>query len=294
MDGQNINETEEYEEIDLREIVVFFTRNIFFILKIAVLAAVLAFVVSFAMPKVYKIDSALEVGVVGEADKPVAIEDTAQLKDKIDKDIYGQAVREKLNIAEKGFPKLIAQNSDKTRIFGLSTESSETGRAKQILEEINNIIISDHQKKIDEANKDFQNSIDTDKKDVERIKNKITALEDEKKIFDDKVNTLEAVSIQNRDLSIQYSLLEAKATLEAKKQEIENNFLQINSLEKEINAFQLKIDASRPTVVVKAPSVSENPVSPRIVLNTLLAAILGFGAGSVLAFFREAVKKQKT
>ena len=162
------------------------------------------------------------------------------------------------------------------------------------MEEINNIIISDHQKKIDEANKDFQNSIDTDKKDVERIKNKITALEEEKKIFDDKVNTLEAVSIQNRDLSIQYSLLEAKATLEAKKQEIESNFLQTNSLEKEINALQLKIDASRPTVMVKAPSVSENPVSPRIVLYTVLAAILGFGAGSVLAFFKEAVKKQKT
>jgi uncharacterized protein involved in exopolysaccharide biosynthesis len=223
----------------------------------------------------------------------VAIEETAQLKDKTDKDIYGQAVREKLDISEAEFPKFKALTSDKTRIFDLSIESTETERAMRILEEINGIIIGGHQKKIDAANKVFQNSIDASKKNIERIKNKIVAQEEEKKILEDKVNTLAAISIQNRDLSIQYSLLDARGNFEAKKQEVENNYLQINSLEKEINALQLKIDESRPTVVVKAPMVSQNPVAPRVALNALLAGILGFGAGLVLAFFKEAVKKQK-
>jgi hypothetical protein len=243
------------------------------------------------MPKVYKIDSALEVGLVGEADKLVAIEDTAQLKDKIDKDIYGQTIKEKLNIGEEVFPKLKAQNSDKTRIFYLSIESSDTERAKQILEETDNIIVSDHKKKIDLANKDFQNGIDVDKKNIERINNKIKALEGEKKIFEDKIGALERISVQNQDLSIQYSLLNAKEKLEEIKKEIEDNYLQINSSEKDINALQLKIDGSKPTVMVKAPEISEKPVKPRIMVNTLIAIILGVMGSSFLVFFREWLKK---
>jgi uncharacterized protein involved in exopolysaccharide biosynthesis len=294
MDSSNINNRineAQYEEIDLREIARFFDKNKIFIIKITLLAAVIAFVASYSIPKVYKIDSALEVGLVGEADKLVAIEDTAQLKDKIDKDIYGRAIKEKLNIGEEVFPELKAQNSDKTRIFYLSMESSDTERAKQILEEADNIIVNDHKKKIDLVNKDFQNNIDNDKKNIERINNKIKALEGEKNIFEDKIGALERISVQNQDLSIQYSLLNAKEKLEEVKKEIEDNYLQINSSEKDINALQLKIDGSQPTIVVKAPEVSEKPVKPRIVLYTLLAAIMGFGAGVMFVFSREWLKK---
>jgi capsular polysaccharide biosynthesis protein len=291
MDGQNTNKIQEYEEIDLREVVYFFVKNKRFILTSAFLAGILAFVVSSTLPKVYKIDSALEIGVVGEGEAMTAIEEPAQLKDKISKDVYGQVVKEKLNISEDNFPELKVQNSEKTRIIYVSTESSETERAKKILEEIDSLIIEDHQKRIEAVKKDYLNGIDTDKKNIERIKNKVGSLEEEKKILEDKVNVLENIFVQNRDLSIQYALLSAKENFESKKQEIENQYLQINALEKDINALQIKIDESRPTIATMLPSVSEQPVAPRPLLNALLFAILGFGAGTLFVFFRGWLKK---
>ncbi|HOX29965.1 MAG TPA: Wzz/FepE/Etk N-terminal domain-containing protein [Candidatus Paceibacterota bacterium] len=291
MDGQNTNKIQEYEEIDLREVVDFFIKNKRFILTSAVLFGVLAFIVSSALPKVYKIDSALEIGLVGEGETMAAIEDPVQLKDKIDKDIYGQAAREKLSISEKDFPKLKAQNTDKTRILYISTESSETERAKKVLEEINSIIIDNHQNRVDAAIKDYSNSIDTGKKNIERIKNKIASLEEERKILEGKVEVLEKISVQNQDLSIQYALLNAKENLESKKQEIDNQYLQVNALQQDINKLQIKIDESRPTVATMAPSVSEKPVAPRSMLNALIFSILGFGAGTIFLFFRGWLRK---
>lgn len=291
MEGQNTNKIEDYEEINLREVMDFLIRNKFFIGKVTAVFVIVVFLGCYLMPKVYKVDTALEIGTMLDSENPGVIEDPAQLKDKISRDIYGLEIRNGLKITEKQYPNIKADNSVNTNVLYLSTESSKTDLAKQILEKINNKIIEDHKKKSDAMNKDLLGKIEVQKKIIKEINNRIVVLDTKKKIFEDKIALLEEVPILDQDINLRFAILDIKERLEEIKKDTANNYIQISSFEKELNSFQAKIDQSHQTAVIKVPSVSENPVKPRIVLYTVLAALLGFGAGLVLAFFKEAFRK---
>jgi len=273
----------EYDEIDLMDYVKVLLKRKWLILAIFLSAAIVAEVFSFLMPKVYKIDTALEIGQVAG----VPIEDPGQVVEKIKGDVYGIFAREKLGIPEEKYPKIKTENPKDTRLISLAIESAEPQQAKNILEEINNLILAEQQEKIKVKKGLLENNIEVAKKDIERIKAKIGFLEEERKNLEAKVEALQKILPYQQDPGTQFALFDTKEKLEQKKQEIENRYLEINSLENQINSLQGQIEDIRPTQVIESPTVSASPIKPRPLLNIVIAAILGLFIGVFLAFFQE-------
>jgi len=272
----------EYEEIDLMDYVKVLLKRKWTIFGIFLGAAIVAGVFSFLSPKIYKIDTSLEVGRIGEPTVTMSeqlIESPAQLAEKIKGDVYGIFVREKLGIPEEKYPKIKTENPKETRLISLAIESTEPQKAKNILEEINNLILAEHQEKI-KAKKELL------EKDIERLKNKTTSLEEEKKNLEAKVSALQKVLPYEETPGTQFALFDTKEKLEKKKQEIENLYLEINNLQRSLEDIQ-------PTKIVKSPTVSEGPVKPRPLLNIVIAAVLGLFIGVFLSFFQEWWEKNK-
>jgi len=322
---------QEYEEIDLMDYVKVILKRKWLILAVFFGAAIVAGVFSFLMPKVYKIDTSLEVGqIAGEA-----VEVPGQVVEKIKSDVYGIFVREKLQIPEEKYPKIKIENPKDTNLITLVIESAKPPESKNILEAINNLILAEHQEKIKTkkeligqdikttedkiklAESDIEktkNKIEPINEDIKRIENKIANAEEEKENLEAKVDALQKVLPYQQDPGTQFALFDTKEKLANKKQEIENLYLTINSLKRskedldvqinsiktsieslnaQINALKASLDEIKPTQVIKSPTVSEKPVKPNKKLNIIIAGILGLFVGVFLAFFQEWWEKSK-
>ena len=297
------HEWDSVDEIDLMDYVKVILKRKVFILFLFLGAMIAAGVFSFLMPKVYEIDTVLEIGKVGET----MVETPSQLMGKIEGDVYGVLARAKLNISETEYPTVKTENPAGTTIIKMAIKSKDVELSKEILNEKNELIISDHQNKIESEKELLEKKIELSEKDIEvlqkdaeRVEIKIVSLGQEQNSLQAKIDALEKVLIYQQDPGSQFALFDAKEKLEAKKQEIEDRYLQINSLEKQvnglkslINSLENQIESIRPTLVVKAPTISEKPVSPRPLLNMAIAGILGLFTGVFIAFGKEWWEKAK-
>lgn len=292
-----MNQEKLEDEIDLMDYLKIIIKRRLFIAVVFLLAILVAGIFSFVSPRVYRIDTVLELGRVGDE----LVESPAQLMGRIEGDVYGAIIRAKLGISESEYPEIKANNPKDTSVVSRFIESSEVKLARQVLEEGNRLIIAEHQEMLDSEKGLLEKKITTLEAnmtvlglDIERVERKISSLEEEKKNLEAKVSALQTVLIYQQDPGSQFALFDTREKLEAKKQEIENRYLQINSLETqinnlkaEINSLEKNIQDIRPTGAIKPPTVSENPIKPRPLLNMAIAGILGLFAGVFLAFGRE-------
>ena len=289
---------QQYEdEIDLMDYVRVILKRKVFILALFLIAIIAAGIFSFLSPKTYKIDTILEIGKVGEN----IVESPEQLIGRIEGDVYGVLIRAKLNIPEAEYPIIKTENPKDTSIIKIKIESKDINLSRKVLDEKNELIIADHQEKIELEKEILNKKIETTEenikileKDIERVEIKITSLEQEQKNLEAKIDALEGVLIYQQDPGTQFALFDAKEKLEAKKQEIENRYLDINALKNQINDLELQIDSLKkqmknvqPTSIIKTPTVSEEPIRPRPFLNMAIAGILGLFVGVFGAFSRE-------
>ena len=264
----------EYEEIDLMDYVKVILKRKWLILVIFFGAAIAAGIFSFLMPKVYKIDTSLEVGqIAGEA-----VEVPGQVVEKIKSDVYGIFVREKLQIPEEKYPKIKIENPKDTNLITLVIESAKPPESKNILEAINNLILAEHQEKIKtkkeligqdiETTEDKIKLVESDiekttnkikitesdiektknkikplESDIERIENKIVFVEEEKENLEAKIDALQKVLPYQQDPGTQFALFDTKEKLANKKQEIEDLYSRINSLKIDIENLNLAINS---------------------------------------------------
>jgi capsular polysaccharide biosynthesis protein len=266
--------------------------------------AIIAGVISFIMPEIYEIDTALEIGISEKTDgtnKEQLIESPTQLVGKIDGDVYGIKVREDLNISETEWPKIKTENPKDTNLIAISIESKETEKSENILKEVNNLILKEHQDIIN-INKDLfekriitiENKIKPLENDIERMKRKIESADREEESLKEKVSSLEQQLIYSQTPGTQYALFNAKQELANKEDDIENLYLSINSLHRTIEDYNSDIDSLRAslagikeTKVVKAPTISENPIKPNKKLNIAIFGVLGLFIGVFWAFGKE-------
>ena len=157
----------EYEEIDLRELAEVLMRRKRVIFAVVLVAVVAALAVSFALPKNYEIRTALEIGTIVGSEARQALEDSVQLQEKIDNDVYGHIARRELEIAEQDYPKIKVDNLKDTNTIFVSTESSKTDEAQKIFEKINALILSEHEQKLEIAKKESEARIEIEKKNRE-------------------------------------------------------------------------------------------------------------------------------
>ena len=284
--NQELYQTKKYQsgidEIDLMDYVKIILKRKELIFGICFLAVAGAAVFSYYSPKIYEIDTCLEIGVIKNDGKEKAelVESPAQVIGKINNDAYGVLIREKLDISDAEFPKIKTKNPKNTNLVLINIESSETENAKNILQGINQLIITEHQKlsetkkellkkeidslenkiqlsendvqrennKIKSVQADIQitmNKIEPLIADIERIEIKIDNTKDQEKILEDKIEALEEILIYEQTPGTQFALFDAKEKLANKKQEIENLYLRINSLRRNIEDYNIQVNNLR-------------------------------------------------
>jgi len=142
----------EYEEIDLMDYVKVMLKRKWLILAIFLAVTIAAGVFSFLAPKVYKIDTSLEIGWIGWV-----IESPEQVVEKINNGIYGK------------FPGIKANNPAYTNLIEIETISKDPQKTKKILEDINESILAEHNNRLN-----FQKNLLEEK--IKRLQEKIDFL----------------------------------------------------------------------------------------------------------------------
>ena len=267
-------------------------------------------VYSFFLPRVWEVDAIIMPSKYFFQDeegqfREYVVDDPMHIAAQINQRIYKGLIAAELNLDIRSFPELKAENLKDTKMLKISTKVNDVEKAKLILYSLFNHLKRDLDKKTDvemkgikeeiKAYKNKLNIVKQRKKDVEKemsdIRNIIESLEREQRLSLNKENRSETESltmllnsneIQN-NLQYYNTLNEL---LSSKKIEEEKINLEIGNL----NERKGRIDY---TQLIKEPTSSFSPVSPKKKRNVMLAGILGLMIFTMLAFFLEYIEKQK-
>lgn len=266
---------EDYE-IDLVDYVKVLLKGKWLILGMFLGSVAVAVGVSFVLPKIYRAEAVLEIGRVGKPTQvgiSTLIEEPPQLVEKLTGGAYNAPVGEALGIAGQGFPEVKAENPKGTGLISIGVEIGSPQQAKDILDEINKLILVEHEEEA-RVEKELLGE------NIERLGTKIESLENEKKNLGAKVAALQETLLYQQTPGTQFALFDTKEKLEKKKRGIEQTYLEISSLQNSLEDIKL-------TEVVKSPVVPTSPVRPKPLLNGVIAAVLGLFLGTLLAFAKE-------
>jgi len=157
------------EEIDLMDYLKVILKRKWLIFEVFLVAVIIAGVFSFISPKVYQVNTVLEIGKIDSE----LLEQPAQLIEKIKGDVYKSFIQEKLNVSEEKYPQIKAENPKDTSLIKIEIESERPELAKNILTEINNLILKEHQEQFEKRKSKIEENI-------KEIQNKLALLEKEK------------------------------------------------------------------------------------------------------------------
>lgn len=267
------------EEINLMDYVkVIWKRKLLILSFFGIgIGGILGLSIAF-LPRIYQIDTILEIGMVGEE----LVQTPSQLVNKIKGDVYGILVRAQLGISEKEYPRIEVENPKDTQLVKLTIKSVSADKAQKVLEELNNFVVGEHEEQLKQKREIIENTIrinenkialvesDIEKvssrmkinesditktknkiifseSDIERVKNKIEHTKEEQKNLEAKVDALEKVLSHEQTPGTQFALFDAKEKLANKKKEIEDLYSKINSLKIEIENFHLAVNALEKT-----------------------------------------------
>jgi uncharacterized protein involved in exopolysaccharide biosynthesis len=170
----------EYEEIDLMDYVKVLFERKWLILVVFFGAAIVAGIFSFISPRVYQVNTVLEIGKIDSE----LLEQPAQLIEKIKGDVYKSFIQGKLNVSEEKYPQIKAENPKDTNLIKIEIESERPELAKNILTEINNLILKEHQEQFEKRKSKIEENI-------KEIQSELTLLEKQKVYSDEGISQLQ-------------------------------------------------------------------------------------------------------
>ena len=266
------------EEINLIDCIRVISKKKGLILKFF-LGFIIIFVISgLVLPKTYKAKTILEIGefAIMDEKKEFCPEKPIQLVEKIKNGNYNEKIKENLKI--KKISALESSSPENTGLVIISSKSSSSLEAENILKALNSLIIKEHKEKFDRQ----KSALSENKK---RLKNKINSLGKEEKILENKKDYLISVFAAEPSINNQLILLETKKNLEEKKSEINDYYLELNYIQKQLNASKL-------TTVLKTPSASISDLwsNPLIIIIYLMLALT---IGIIIAFIANWWEKEK-
>jgi len=144
---------ENNDEINLKDYIKVIIKRKWLIVGITIGAAILAAILSFLIPKSYEADTILEIGKIGTD----PIELPPQLVEKIQNGNYNKLIEKNLNI--ENLPSFKAENPQNTNLVIISINSSNSDEANKILEELNKVILAEHQEKLDKKRAEIEENI---------------------------------------------------------------------------------------------------------------------------------------
>jgi uncharacterized protein involved in exopolysaccharide biosynthesis len=268
----------------------------------------------------------------GQFEEVVAI-NPKQIAAQINQAIFDHLIADELNMDIKKLPKLKAENPKNTNLVLVSLKEKDVKKAKLILHSLFNHLKRELDEKVDMEKKwiDYQvkseeieklsieeeikayknklNIIKQRKHEIERemsdIRNKIRIVDKEllPSLKEEKIRESESLAILVYSTASLQSLIyhnTLNELLSSKKNEEDNINFAIEDKEKKIGLLENEIDNLNEkkgridyTRLIKEPTSSTSPVSPKKKLNVLTAGILGLMIFTLLAFFLEYLKQHK-
>ncbi len=137
----------EQDVLDFAKVVV---KRRWLLFGIVAAALAVGTVFAFVTPKVYVVDTIIEVGTYpGFEGALVPLENPNQLTEKIASGSYDEAVRTKLEIREMSSLGIKSDNPDSTNLVRVYIHSSKPEEALPILREVGELVIADHAARAD-------------------------------------------------------------------------------------------------------------------------------------------------
>lgn len=240
-ENQYSRNASEYEEIDLRDVFNVLIRKKKIIIFCAAAGLAAALVANAVSPRVYRAQTKIEVGSFGESagkfeesvGKTILLADIAQLKDKIEQGAYGAN--------DESSCTLKAAAASGSNIIAVTAECADSSAAKDVLSEIAQAVIAEHEKMIAARRQIIEDQIKNYEANAKEIKN-----------------------------SFQYSADRSCST---------ERYLAVSTLENQIIELEFALSQSDNTAVISAPAASESPIKPNRGLNISLGLVLGLFAG---------------
>jgi capsular polysaccharide biosynthesis protein len=136
------------DEISLMDYLNVILKRKWLISLTFVLAMIGAGVFSYFLPRIYRAETVLKIGevrtIVDGQPHWEAIEEPIQIVEKFRLGIYEELIRTRLGIAGENL-RIKAESPGGTRLVRIEVEYTDPEPAKMALEEISNLILSDHQ-----------------------------------------------------------------------------------------------------------------------------------------------------
>lgn len=265
---QDIHHSDQ-TDISVVEYAAILARQKWFVLLLTVGSALGAVVWSMKQPLLYTASTSI---FIGRIDGRLA-ESHAQIKGKVQGDVYGAIIRSSLGIDEKRFPQIKAEGPEDTNLLLLSLKSSDREEALAILQTMNGIILAEHEGFV-------KNEKEIIEQDTQRLYAKIGSLEQEKKNLASKIQLLQESAPYRQELGGQLVFFDIKKELEEKRREIGDLYTQINQTKRILQNI-------KETRILKEPAISEHVVRPNLALNATVAGLGGLLAGVVFVFAKE-------
>jgi len=263
----------------------------------------------------------------------VVVVSPKQIVGQINQESYNRLIGAELNLDIRTFPELKAENIKDTNLVKVSIRERDTEEAKLILVSLFKHLKADLDEKIDIEMKGIDSQVKNQeivktmiedqikvfksklrivkqrKKEIEAemsdVRKRIKSLEEEQSVNlkKEKRSESESLGMLLYSNEIQQSLRyhnTLNELLNNKKIEEENlnleldngdkNISQIENTVNDLNEKRGRIDYAQ---LIKEPTSSLSPVSPRKKLNVLIAGILSLMIFTILAFFLEYIRKNK-
>lgn len=139
MENKKNSLNKDYDEIDLRDVADVLVKRKKIIIFCTLAALGVALAASLMMPKIYRVQTALEIGTV---DGGVLVESIVQIKDRVDRGYYSEFLKKE----DTAIYPIKTANTAGSDIITLAVESPDRESALSFLENIGQMIIAEHNK----------------------------------------------------------------------------------------------------------------------------------------------------
>lgn len=257
-----------------------------------------------------------------------------QIASQINEGSYNQLIAAELNLDIRKFPKLDAETIKGTELVKVSTKNHDVEQAKNILFTLFKHLKRKQDAKVDIEMENIESQIKSKELNKKRIEEEINLLKNKLNIVRQRRTEIEEALRETRkrvellekeqninlkkqnwnnsealgmllysneiQQSLQYlnnlneSLSQKRIEEENIKNRIEEKQSSIKQIENRINNLKEKKGRIEYTQLVKPPTSSLSPVAPNKKLNVAIAGVLGLFIFTLLAFFIEYIKKQKS
>lgn len=234
-----LNPSDEVQLIDL--LLVLWKRK-WLIIVGTLICVVTAGIVAFNMPKVYETSSSMEVRQIEDR----FIEEAPVISQKIKSASLKEKITQELSIpleeiSGEDFFKISFQTGKDSLVLTTKIETDKPHQGIKILEIINQSILKDHQKKIEEAKKEFLDKLTVYQSKISQTELQIESLEKELSdkivLSQAKINQIE-LQIQSLEKELSDKIAINEKWIEIKGEKLKTLEKQLLDIEKEIMALQ--------------------------------------------------------